>query len=98
MAGSDKLTLLKAELNMMNPPAERVTLLNQLLEIAASRIKHKGITLDDADAGDAHLQVEYAAWLYRRRMQQATAQMPEYLRLDLNDRLIHEKGQVISNG
>ena len=41
--------------------------------------------------GDAQLQVEYAAWMYKRRTLQAGAQMPEFLRLDLNDRLAHEK-------
>ena len=91
MTENDKLTLLKAELNMMNPPQERVTFLQQLLGVAASRIRHRGMTLSDDVPGDVHLQVEYAAWLYRRRMQQASAQMPEYLRLDLNDRLASEK-------
>lgn len=65
-------------------------MLEQLLEIAASRITQRGITLEDTP-GDAQLQVEYAAWMYKRRTLQAGAQMPEFLRLDLNDRLAHEK-------
>lgn len=90
MAEIDKLTMLKAQLDMRNPPEERIAQLKQLLEAAAFRIAKLGITLRDT-ADDAQLQVDYAAWMYRRRMLQASAQMPEYLRLDLNDRLAHEK-------
>ena len=90
MAEIDKLTMLKAQLDMRNPPEERVAQLEQLLAAADSRIAQLGITLRDT-ADDAQLQVDYAAWMYRRRMLQSSAQMPEYLRLDLNDRLAHEK-------
>lgn len=90
MAEIDKLTMLKAQLDMRNPPEERIAQLKQLLEAAASRIAQRGITLQDT-ADDAQLQVDYAAWMYKRRMLQSSAQMPEYLRLDLNDRLAHEK-------
>ena len=90
MAEIDKLTMLKAQLDMRNPPAERIAQLEQLLAAAASRIAQLGITLRDT-ADDAQLQVDYAAWMYKRRMLQASVQMPEYLRLDLNDRLAHEK-------
>lgn len=92
MAEIDKLTMLKAALNMISPPPERITQLEQLLEVAASRIRRRGIILQDT-ADDAQLQVDYAAWMYRRRMLQASAQIPESLRLDLNDRLAHEKMQ-----
>lgn len=47
MAELNKLTLLKANLNMLNPPAERVAMLEQILEAAASRIAQRGITLED---------------------------------------------------
>lgn len=90
MTTAEKLIMLQADLNMLNPPPERVTMLEQLLEAAASRIAQRGITLEDT-VGDAQLQVEYAAWMYKRRTLQAGAQMPEFLRLDLNDRLAHEK-------
>lgn len=90
MAEIDKLTMLKAVLNMLNPPPERISQLEQLLEVAASRIQRRGIRLQDT-ADDTQLQVDYAAWMYRRRMLQASAQIPESLRLDLNDRLAHEK-------
>lgn len=90
----DIMTLLQAELDMHNPPAARVAQLEQLRDVAASRIKQIGITLDLNDAGDAGLLVSYAAWLFRRRRQEAGPQMPESLRMDLHDRLIAEKGRV----
>ena len=90
----DKLTLLAAEQNMHSIPQGRREQLQQLLDVAADRIRQRGITLDDEDAGDSHLHVEYAAWLYRRRAQADAAIMPRYLQLDLNDRLIAEKARV----
>ena len=90
MAEIDKLTMLKAQLDKFNLPPERIAQLEHLLVVAASRIAKRGITLRDT-ADDAQLQVDYAAWMYKRRMLQASAKMPEYLRLDLNDRLAHEK-------
>lgn len=91
----DKLTLLAAELNMHSVPEGRKAQLEQLLTVAASKITQTGITLDDSDAGDVHLQVTYAAWLFRRRAQTVdNAGMPRWLQLDIHDRLIHEKGTV----
>lgn len=90
----DIMTLLKAELDMRNPPAERELQLRNLLDIATSKIKSRGITLNLDDAGDVGLLVSYAAWLYYRRRKENTGPMPEYLRLDLNDRLVKEKARV----
>lgn len=90
----DRMTLLLAELNMRNAPPGRREQLQQLLDVAAARIAKRGITLDPLDAGDVHLHVEYAAWLYRRRAQADAAIMPRYLQLDLNDRLVSEKARV----
>ena len=93
------MELLAAELNMHAPhPEARVTQLNTLLDVAASKIKAKGIHLLPDDAGDIHLQVEYAAWMYRRRVNGTAAIMPRYLDLDIKDRLIHEKGGVSPGG
>lgn len=91
----DRMTMLQAELNMHNLPEGRREQLQQLLDVAASRIKQKGITLNaENDPGDAHLQVEFAAWLYRRRAKAESAMMPRYLQLDIHDRLIAEKARV----
>lgn len=91
---ADLLRLLAAELDMHSLPDKRQEQLQTYLDVADKRIREKGITLDLTDPEDAHLQVEYAAWLFRRRRQEASKMMPEYLRLDINDRLIHEKGCV----
>ena len=94
---TDFLNLLAAELDMHSLPDQRKSQLQSYLDVAAERIREKGITLDLTNPEDAHLQVEYAAWLFRRRRQEASKMMPEYLRTDIHDRLIAEKGRV-SNG
>lgn len=94
---ADLLNLLAAELDMHSLPDQRKSQLQSYLDVAAERIREKGITLDASNSEDVHLQVEYAAWLFRRRRQEASKLMPEYLRTDIHDRLISEKGRV-SNG
>lgn len=94
---ADLLNLLAAELDMHSLPEQRKSQLQSYLDVAADRIREKGITLDASNSEDVHLQVEYAAWLFRRRRQEASKLMPEYLRTDIHDRLISEKGRV-SNG
>ena len=94
---SDLLNLLAAELDMHSLPDQRKSQLQSYLDVAAERIREKGIILDESNAEDVHLLVEYAAWLFRRRRQEASKLMPEYLRTDIHDRLISEKGRV-SNG
>ena len=91
---SDLLNLLAAELDMHSLPEQRKSQLQSYLDVAAERIREKGITLDASNSEDVHLQVEYAAWLFRRRRQEASKMMPEYLRTDIHDRLISEKGKV----
>ena len=91
---SDLLNLLAAELDMHSLPEQRKSQLQSYLDVAAERIREKGITLDASNSEDVHLQVEYAAWLFRRRRQEASKLMPEYLRTDIHDRRISEKGKV----
>ena len=91
---ADLLNLLAAGLDMHSLPDQRKSQLQSYLDVAAERIREKGITLDASNSEDVHLQVEYAAWLFRRRRQEASKLMPEYLRTDIHDRLISEKGKV----
>lgn len=95
MSHDDKLTMLMASLDMRSPSQERRQQLTDLLTVSASRLSAKGIRLEDT-LSDAQLQVDYAAWLYRRRMLIAGPALPEFLRLDINDRLIRQAGQVQS--
>lgn len=87
-----KLQLLEAALDMRNAPEKRREQLTQLLAVAASRILALGIHLDEADPADVQLQVDYAAWMYRRRNQTVT-EIPRWLQLDLHNRLVSEKGR-----
>ena len=93
----DLLVMLQAELNMHTLPAGRSEQLQQLLSAAQVRIRQTGITPDLENVGDCQLIVDYAAWMWKRRAQTATAQMPPYLSLDIRNRLVAEKGRV-NNG
>ena len=91
---ADLLRLLAAELDMHSLPDKRQEQLQSYLDVAAGRIRKIGITLDSTSHDDTHLLVEYAAWLFRRRRQEVSKMMPEYLRTDIHDRLISEKARV----
>ena len=95
--GLDLIVMLQAELNMHSLPAGRSEQLQRLLTAAQSRIQQTGITPNLEDVADCQLVVDYAAWMWRRRAQTSTAQMPAYLSLDIRNRLVAEKGRV-SNG
>lgn len=85
-----KLELLKLELQRTGTVLE--PLLSHYLAAAAERIGQMGITLG-ASAGDAALQISYAAHLYRVRVDPET-EMPRSLRWELCNRLFSEKGRV----
>lgn len=91
---ADMLNLLAVELDMHSLPDQRKSQLQSYLDVADNRIRARGITLNPENPDDAHLKVEYAAWLFRRRRQEASKMMPEYLRTDIHDRLISEKARV----
>lgn len=91
----DMMAMLLAELNMRNAPEARTEQLQRLLDVAASRLQALGIrTLDSSRVSDAQLQVDMAAWIYRRRTQAEAAAMPRYLQLDIHDRLVAEKSRA----
>lgn len=89
----DMLTMLQAELNMHSLPEGRKAQLQDLLKVAARRLARTGISLDPDDPDDFQLQVEYAAWLYKRRAKPDSTQMPLYLKQDIKDRLVAEKSR-----
>lgn len=90
MTAEEKLKMLELTLDMRHADKQREEQLTQLLTVAASRLTRLGITLRD-ELTDVQLQVDYAAWLYKRRNQTAGPAMPEHLRHDINDRLLDEK-------
>lgn len=91
----DMMTMLLAELSMRNAPDSRKAQLQTLLDVAADRIRSKGIqTLDSTnDVADAQLQVDFAAYLYRRRTMAEAVGMPRWLQMDIHDRLVAEKAR-----
>lgn len=90
MTDAEKLNLLKQDLQRMTTAND--ALLTALLQQAASAIKKEGITLVTDDIECDMLQIQYAAYLFRKRGAPDTA-IPRYLRYELNNMLISQKGQ-----
>ncbi len=89
MTGADKLALLKLDLQLMTDTMDKYLL--QLLDAAGRMIAREGINLVDSPE-DNQLLVMYAAYLYRKRAEDA-APMPRMLRWALNNRLFAEKAR-----
>ena len=92
MTKKDLLTLLQADLNILQPDVVRKTQMEQLIEAALQLIAREGVTLQEPfSAEDGQLAVMYAAYLFRKR---ATAEpMPRMLRWALNNRIFSEKAR-----
>lgn len=84
------LPLLEADLDMLDPPTERVSQLTQLIGAAKELITQEGVTLSETSLADVQIVVMYAAWLYRKRSAD-NAPMPRMLRYALNNRILHQK-------
>lgn len=80
------LAILKSDLEIAT--AGKDGYLSHLLDAAAQMIAREGIHLGES-AEDVHLQIQYAAYLYRKR--KTGEPMPRMLRYALNNRLIAEK-------
>lgn len=95
MTQEDLLTLLQADLNILQPDATRTAQLTQLINAALQLIAREGVTLQAPfSAEDGQLVVMYAAYLFRKR---ATAEpMPRMLRWSLNNRILSAKAQGVS--
>ena len=90
MTESDVLVLLKADLDLINPDATRLTQLNHLIKVAEAEIEREGVTLSSPlNIEDGHLVVMYASYLFRKR--KTDEGMPRMLRWALNNRLFAEK-------
>jgi hypothetical protein len=89
MNEADLLSLLESDLDMLDPPDERVKQLQHLLKAAGEMITREGILLSDS-VEDSQLIIMYAAYLYRKRASEDSA-MPRMLRYALNNRLFAQK-------
>ena len=83
------LTMLKANLQIMPENTLQDEYLNSLITAAKQMITREGITLADT-VEDGQLVVMYAAYLYRKRADDAPV-MPRMLRYALNNRLFSQK-------
>lgn len=93
MTDTERLEILKADLQLMTPAFDGY--LRHLLQVASENIQEEGIKLTES-AADEHLQIMYAAYLYRKRAESQNNSyqqaMPRMLRWALNNRLFSQKG------
>lgn len=89
MVKEEKLALLKYNLQLTTNAND--DLLNFFLDTADERIKREGIK-DDESIEYTSCQLDYAAWLFRKRAaQQPDTGMPRYLRWAMNNLLFSQK-------
>lgn len=89
MQRGQQLDILKMDLQIMQDLHDEY--LTKLLELAESDIKKEGIKLDESLEGSMVV-IHYAAYLFRRRAGNETG-MPRYLRYELNNMLMSQKGK-----
>ena len=89
MNNENILTILRTDLEISGD--SRNEMLNNMIDLAKAAIIREGITLNDS-IDDGMLVEAYAAFLYRKRREEAVA-MPRSLRYLLNNRLLSEKGK-----
>lgn len=85
----DKLVLLKIDIGIHTDSKD--DFLNFLLESANEKIKREGIVEEDTTEYTS-IQVEYAAYLWKKRASTETA-MPRFLRYEMNNLLMSQKGK-----
>lgn len=87
MNDTDILTSLKIDLGISTQAYDER--LSQYIVSAKKNIGIEGIHLDADDIHDCNLVIQYAAWLWRKRI--SGDGMPRMLRWELNQRLFHER-------
>lgn len=91
MMESQKLVILKKDLQMTTSSNDEY--LKTLLEQAKALIQREGIRMEDDNIECDMAQIQYAAYLFRKRAGAETA-MPRFLRYSLNNLLFSQKGAV----
>lgn len=88
MNDADKLKILKQDLQMITSVNDGY--LQNLLSLSAERIRGEGIILIENDVRSDMAQIQYAAYLFRKRASADTV-MPRYLRFELNNMKFSKK-------
>lgn len=88
MTAAEILTMTKHNLEIPASNTMNDEYIANLVDAASSMIAREGITLTDS-VEDGNLIVMYAAYLYRKRVDNSP--MPRMLRYALNNRLFSEK-------
>ncbi len=91
MTNEEKLILLKKDLQRTTSANDEY--LSALLSQASSAIQTEGIILDGTIECDMAV-VQYAAYLFRKRAANETS-MPRFLRWNLNNILMKQKGRQV---
>lgn len=90
MQRGQQLDILKMDLQIMQDLHDEYLL--KLLEFAEERVKKEGIKISESlECG--MVVIHYAAYLFRRRAGNETG-MPRYLRYELNNMLMSQKGKT----
>lgn len=89
MTNATMLEMVKANLQIVQGNTLQDSYLQMLITSAQEMITREGITLTDS-IEDGNLVVMYAAYLYRKRADDAPV-MPRMLRYALNNRLFSQK-------
>lgn len=87
MNDNEMLNMLKVDLGISGSSYDNR--LRQYIQAAKESIRIEGIHLDPVVCSDSNLVIQYAAWLWRKRINGDG--MPRMLRWALNQRLFHEK-------
>lgn len=88
MNDADKLVILKQDLQMLTNANDEY--LQTLLSLSADAIRGEGIRLLENDIQSDMTQIQYAAYLFRKRASSDTV-MPRFLRWQLNNMKFSEK-------
>lgn len=88
MDDQSKLTILKADLQMLTTANDDY--LKNLLDAVKELIEREGIVLENT-VECSLVQIHYAAYLFRKRASGETS-MPRFLRYELNNLSVHQKG------
>lgn len=91
MNTQEKLVVLKQDLQLLTSSNDEY--LGTLLDLSAQAIQTEGIRLIENDLECDMAVIQYAAYLFRKRAAPDTT-MPRFLRWQLNNLLMSQKGAV----